>query len=108
MLQSANGSPSYPDGHEQTGTWLMTLHIALDPHEPRHGSTHFILIQALSLLQSVLITHSGLQFGGLPKNPKIQEHDGIPPISLHSAFSPQGDGKQGFMGSLGGSGSGTT
>lgn len=58
-----------------------------------------MLIHALSLLHSVLSTHSGLQFGGLPKNPIKQEHEGIPPMLRHSAFSPHGDGKHGFKGS---------
>ncbi|KAL0104912.1 hypothetical protein PUN28_016514 [Cardiocondyla obscurior] len=35
--------------------------------------------------------HSGLQYGGEPKNPFRQEHDGASPTTLHSAFAPQGD-----------------
>lgn len=39
--------------------------------------------------------HSGLQFGGVPRYVGKQEHDGIPPISRHSANAPQGDGIHG-------------
>lgn len=91
-----NGSPRYPVGQEQTGTCFITLHNAFNPHEPKQGSRHFILMQALSLLQSVLTTHSGLQLGGLPKKPGIQEHEGILPTSRHSALRPHGEGIQGW------------
>lgn len=49
-------------------------------------------MQARWLGHSLLLTHSGLQFGGDPINPSRQEHDGESPISLHSEFGPQGDG----------------
>lgn len=62
-----NGSPVYPIGQEHTGMWLITSQRASYPHVPGHGSTHLFLIHALSLLHSVLSTHSGLQDSyGLP------------------------------------------
>ncbi len=42
------------------------------------------------------MVHSGLQFGGLPTKVGKQEQDGLPPMSLHSEFGPQGDGTHGF------------
>jgi len=41
--------------------------------------------------------HSGLQYGGKPKNPARHEHEGASPTTRHSAFAPQGDGTQGFV-----------
>lgn len=41
--------------------------------------------------------HSGLQFGGLPIYCGKQEQLGVPPMSLHSAFAPHGDGTHGFV-----------
>lgn len=79
------------------GIWLRTLHIAEIPQDPGQGSWHLELIQARSLGQLECIVHSGLQFGGLPINERIHEHDGELPISRHSAFGPQGDGTQGFL-----------
>lgn len=57
-------------------------------------------MHALSLLQSVLRMHSGLQFGGLPKNPAAHVQECIPPISRQSALSPHGDGTHGLIGSI--------
>lgn len=68
------------------------------PHDPRHGSMHFSLTQALSLEQSVFIEHSGRQFGGLPKYCGKQEQDGEFPILRHCENGPQGDGRQGSEG----------
>lgn len=62
--QEVNVFPVYPSGHLHVGIWLTTEHKALVPHEPRHGSIHFILMQALSLGHSECIVHSGLQLGG--------------------------------------------
>ena len=64
--QLVNGSPVYPSGQVHTGVWLMTVHWAPAPQDPGHGSTHFSRIHALLLAHSELITHSGLQLGGLP------------------------------------------
>lgn len=46
------GSPVYPEWHVQMALWFCTEHSALMPHVPGQGSTHFELIQALSLGQS--------------------------------------------------------
>lgn len=45
---------------------------------------------------SLLLTHSGLQFGGEPINSGRQEHEGDWPWILHCEFGPHGDGIQGF------------
>lgn len=45
---------------------------------------------------SLLLIHSGLQFGGEPINSDKQEQDGESPWTLHWEFGPQGDGTQGF------------
>lgn len=64
--QREKGSPVYPSVQLQMGLWFNTLHLALTPQVPWHGSTHFWFMQALSNGHSELTTHSGLQFGGLP------------------------------------------
>lgn len=92
MKHLEKGSPVSPVGQEQIGLWLRTLHIALVPHVPGHGSIHFILRQALSLVQSELTTHSGLQFGGEPMYPKRQEQTACSFITLHWLLGPHGDG----------------
>lgn len=81
----------------------MTLQTALNPHTPGHGSTHLVLTHALSLEQSELMVHSGLQPPrfGLPKNPGRHSHTADVPDVRHTVFRPQGDG---LHGSLGGSG----
>lgn len=64
--QLVKGSPMYRSGQVQIGVWLTTLHMALSPHDPGHGSIHFSRIHALLLIHSELIVHSCLQFGGAP------------------------------------------
>lgn len=54
-------------------------------------------MHAWLLTHSELIVHSGRQFGGLPINVAKQVHDGVPPMSRHSEFSPHGDGTQGLV-----------
>ena len=66
LVHWLNGSPVKPGGHWHTGLWLVTWHLALFPHTPGQGSTHFWLIHAVSCEQSELTTHSGLQAGGVP------------------------------------------
>ena len=78
--------------------WLTTWQSAFVPHEPIQGSLHLWLIQANWLGHSPLLTHSGLQFGGLPMNSGKQEHEGESFATWHCAFGPQGDGWQGFIG----------
>lgn len=46
---------------------------------------------------SLLLIHSGLQFGGEPRNPGRQEHDGVSAKARHSALAPQGDGEHGCV-----------
>ena len=57
--QELKGSPSYPSLHVQVAIWLITLHWALTPHSPGHGSTQCSLWHALLEGQSALIVHSG-------------------------------------------------
>lgn len=64
--QRTNGSPVYRDGQLHIGLWLTTLHLALTPHVPGHGSWHFWFEQALFCKQSELTVHSGRHVGGLP------------------------------------------
>lgn len=52
---------------------------------------------------SLLLVHSGLQYGGDPENSGIHVHDGVPDISLHMELGPQGDGVQGDTSAVGGS-----
>lgn len=91
-----NGSPVKSGGQLHMGLWLTTLQVALNPHEPGQGSTHFWLLQACVRGQSELTMHSGLQVGGVPKNPNTQEQTGWPLISLQTLFGPHGEGEHGF------------
>lgn len=95
-MHCVNGSPVKSLGQTHIGVWLTTRHSALFPHEPTQGFAHLLFIHAKWEGHSLLLMHSGLQFGGEPKNPPRQEHEGVSPITRHSAFVPQGDGAQGF------------
>lgn len=53
-------------------------------------------MQTISLGHSALITHSGLQFGGLPIYVDMQEQDGVFPCATHWECGPHGEGMQGF------------
>lgn len=89
-----NGSPVWLSKHVQTGVWLMTWQLALEPHEPGQGSRQRWRTQACWLGQSALSTHSGLQLGGAPMWSGRQEQAGTPPTSWHSELGPHGDGTQ--------------
>lgn len=52
---------------------------------------------------SLLLEHSGLQYGGEPKKSGMQVHDGVPATSLQMEFAPHGDGVQGVTSSATGS-----
>ena len=71
---AVKGSPRYPGLHVHVGAWLMTLHWALTPQTPGHGSTQWRLTQARLGGQSALMVHSGLQLGGEPIICGKQEH----------------------------------
>ena len=74
----------------------MTLHWALTPHRPGHGSTHFNRWHALLDGQSALIVHSGLHATyGSPRYSGIHVHAAAPFLSEQRAFCPHGDGLQG-------------
>lgn len=79
----------------------MTLHSAAKPQTPGQGSMHFWLEQALSLGQSALIVHSGLQppSVGVPWKPGKHSQTAFPFNGLQMVFIPHGDGLQGFTGS---------
>jgi len=96
MVHSVYGFPICPTGHVHLGVWLITLHSALGAHAPMQGFLHFMFMQDKWIGHSLLLTHSGLQFGGEPINSGKQEHDGDSPCTLHWEFGPQGDGIQGF------------
>ena len=75
---------------------MITLHSALTPHNPGHGSTHLFLWHALSDGQSALMVHSGLHATyGSPKYSSIHVHAAAPFLSEHRALDPHGDGLQG-------------
>ncbi len=93
-----NGSPLNPVGQEHMALWLTTVHKALIPQAPLHGSLHFCWMQARWLGHSAFIMHSGLHRGGLPVNPGKQVHTSWLFTTLHSAFVPHGDGTQGVLG----------
>ncbi len=66
------------------------------PHKPAQGSSHLRLMQALSWGQSLLIKHSGLQFGGRPIMPGWQLHSQRPFLAYGiTELGPQGLGSQG-------------
>lgn len=50
---------------------------------------------------SEFITHSGLQFGGIPIYWERQLQDGTPWLSLHCEYGPHGDGMHGLVYSTG-------
>lgn len=92
-----NGSPLKLVGQLQIGLWFTTWQIALIPQVPTQGFLHFWLIHASFGLQSVLVIHSGLHVGGLPKKPGRQVQTAWPLISRHWLFGPQGVGLQGLV-----------
>lgn len=96
-MQFINGSPVYPGRHIQFGVWLTTLHCAFEPHAPWHGSAHLFLMQAMWFGHSLLLVHSGLQFGGTPINSGIQEQEGESLILWQIELGPHGDGSQGLI-----------
>lgn len=65
------------------------------PHVPGHGLTHFWLLQLLSEAHSELTTHSGLQFGGFPKNVSKHEQEARFPLTLQIELGPHGFGVHG-------------
>lgn len=91
-----NGSPEYETGHVQIGLWLTTLHSALTPQEPTHGSTQRWLLHAWLSGHSALMVHSGLHAGGAPMLLGAHEQAAWPLISLHWLFGPHGEGWHGF------------
>lgn len=90
-----NGSPVKPTGHEHTGLWFIAKHNACDPHEPRQAFIHLFLIHVMSPGQSLLVAHSGRQFGGTPMYSGRHLHAGWPSKFLHSELEPHGEGLHG-------------
>lgn len=81
--QPEKGSPVKPVLQVQTGVWFTTLQTALKPHDPGQGSRHFSFWQAKFPGHSSFMTHSGLQFGGLPTKLGKQEQAGVLPTIRH-------------------------
>ena len=101
-LHCAKGSPWYPLSQTQIGIWFRTLHVAWMPHSPGQGSRHFWLLHASSVGQSLLKTHSGWQFGGLPIILGWQEQLQRSPCLLGGLeYGPQGLGLQGSSSTTG-------
>lgn len=92
------GSPVKSTGQEQIGLWLTTVHCALIPQVPGHGSIHFWLLQAMFAWQSELIIHSARQLGGVSKYPGIHEQTACSFIFRHWLFGPHGVGLHGSFG----------
>lgn len=80
---------------EHIGLWEITLQLAFLAHWLTHGSIHFWLIQALSVAHSLLMVHSGRQFGGVPFMSGWQLQTACKFISRHKLFGPHGEGVQG-------------
>lgn len=97
-LHCSNGSPTYPLGQVQIGLWLNVLHSAPRPQVPSHGFRHFWFIQANCWSHSLLVTHSGRQFGGWPMKSGWHEHVGRSPITRQMLWLPHGLGSQGLAG----------
>lgn len=100
-LQPENGSPWKPGRQAHTGWWLTTVHCALNPQEPAHGSRHLLCTHASLVGQSAWMMHSGRQLGGAPSMPDRQEQTGRLSTTRHSALEPHGDGTHGFIGLIG-------
>lgn len=96
IRQPTKGSPVEPGGHIHIGVWLTTRQRASDPQAPTQGSEHFLFIQAKLFAHSLLLAHSGRQFGGVPIYSEIHEHDGVSFIFWHTEFGPHGVGTQGL------------
>lgn len=99
-LQRVKGSPTRGEAQLQTGLWLMTLHWALKPHTPGHGSTHRVFTQARFLGQSELMVHSGRHPPtlALPKKPGRHSQMAEFLRFRHTVLIPHGDGLQGSRG----------
>lgn len=89
-MHCTNGFPVYEGGHTHETVWLMTWHSAFVPHDPSQGFWHLLFIHANWAGQSVLITHSGLQLGGVPIYPMLHSHAAVSPTARHLLFGPHG------------------
>lgn len=96
-VHCVNGSPENPSLQKHIGVWLTALHCALIPQELGQGSLHFWLIHAWLVGHSLLLMHSGRQFGGEFTKFGKQEHEGESLMTWHCAFGPQGDGWHGLI-----------
>ena len=93
MIHDTLGSPMYPDGHVQTGSWLSTLQNALvaQGSVTAHGLRHFLLMQALCRGHSELSRHSGANTGtrsGVTETCKMSHNaDFITKLTLQTLYS---------------------
>lgn len=98
IVHLMKGSPVWEGGHTQIGLWFTTWQTAPIPQLPGQGFKHFWLLQASFWGQSVLTIHSGLQVGGLPIYPLMQEQTAWLFTTRHSLFGPHGDWLHGLTG----------
>lgn len=97
IIHWLNGSPPKPSGHTHIAEWLTTRHSAFTPQALTHGSLHFWFTHAKCEAHSLLLIHSGLQYGGCPWYFGMQVQDGDPLISWHTELGPHGEGWHGFI-----------
>lgn len=97
ISHATKGSPVYSCGHKQLGVWLTTRHCASKPQAPTQGFLHLLFIQAIWFGHSLLLVHSGRQFGGVPINSEAHEQEGELCIDLHIELGPHGEGTHGFV-----------
>lgn len=93
-----NGSPVKPGVQLHIGLWVITWQRAFRPQVFGHGSTHFLLTQALFCGHSELTIHSGWHEGGVPIKPLSQVHTLWPLMTRQRLFGPHGDGWHGSSG----------
>lgn len=86
------GSPKYPCGQIHIAEWLTTRHSAFVPHAFIQGSLHFCLMHARCGAHSLLLIHSGLQYGGCPLYSSLHVQDGLLFLTSQIELGPQGDG----------------
>lgn len=54
-------------------------------------------MQAIFVVHSVLLVHSGRQFGGDPINSGKQRQSPLFPFSVQTELGPHGEGRHGFI-----------
>lgn len=93
-----NPSPIRSTPHEQIGAWLTARQTALEAQGPGQTATQRCCTQALVKSHSELVTHSGLQEGGVPIKFCRHEQTAKPFWTLQTLLGPQGLGWHGSCG----------